>query len=79
MKIYSILDEIDCAVGLKLAGISVAVLNEKQEIDSKIDELLKEDDIGILVVSKQVYAQSKEKLDEIKVKRKTPLIVVLDR
>lgn len=79
MKIYSILDEIDCAVGLKLAGISVAVLNEKQKIDSKIDELLKEDDIGILVVSKQVYAQSKEKLDEIKVKRKTPLIVVLDR
>ncbi len=79
MKIYSILDEIDCAVGLKLAGISVAVLNEKQKIDSKIDELLKEYDIGILVVSKQVYAQSKEKLDEIKVKRKTPLIVVLDR
>lgn len=79
MKIYSILDEIDCAVGLKLAGISVAVLNEKQKIDSKIDELLKENDIGILVVSKQVYAQSKEKLDEIKVKRKTPLIVVLDR
>lgn len=79
MKIYSILDEIDCAVGLKLAGISVVVLNEKQKIDSKIDELLKEDDIGILVVSKQVYAQSKEKLDEIKVKRKTPLIVVLDR
>ena len=79
MKIYSILDEIDCAVGLKLAGISVAVLNEKQKIDSKIDELLKENDIGILFVSKQVYAQSKEKLDEIKVKRKTPLIVVLDR
>lgn len=78
MKIYSILDEIDCAIGLKLAGISSIVLNEKQKIDNKIDEVLKED-IGILVVSKQIYAQSKEKLDEIKVKRKTPLIVVLDR
>lgn len=77
MKIYSILDEIDCAVGLKFAGISSVVLNEKEKIESYIDEILKKEDAGILVVSKQVYTQSKQKLDEIKEKRKTPLIVVI--
>lgn len=77
MKIYSILDEIDCAVGLKLAGISSIVLSEKEKIDGYIDEILRKDDVGILVVSKQVYTQSKQKLDEIKEKRKTPLIVVI--
>lgn len=77
MKIYSILDEIDSAVGLKLAGISSIVLNEKEKIDAYIDEILKKEDAGILVVSKQVYTQSKQKLDEIKEKRKTPLIVVM--
>ena len=77
MKIYSILDEIDWAVGLKLAGISSIVLNEKEKIESHIDEVLKQEDVGILVVSKQVYTQSKQKLDEIKEKRKTPLIVVI--
>ncbi len=77
MKIYSILDKIDWAVGLKLAGISSIVLNEKEKIDSHIDEVLKQEDVGILVVSKQVYTQSKQKLDEIKEKRKTPLIVVI--
>lgn len=77
MKIYSILDEIDSAVGLKLAGISSIVLNEKEKIDGYIDEILKKEDAGILVVSKRVYTQSKQKLDEIKEKRKTPLIVVI--
>lgn len=77
MKIYSILDEIDSAVGLKLAGISSTVLNEKEKIYDYIDEILKKEDAGILVVSKQVYTQSKQKLDEIKEKRKTPLIVVI--
>lgn len=77
MKIYSILDEIDSAVGLKLAGISSIVLNEKEKIDGYIDEILRKEDAGILVVSKQVYTQSKQKLDEIKEKRKTPLIVVI--
>lgn len=81
MKIYSILSEIDCAVGLKLAGVSSIILEEeeKEKIDNKIDEVLKEQDVGILVVSKQIYAHSREKLDEIRKKRKTPLIVVLDR
>lgn len=77
MKIYSILDEIDSAVGLKLAGISSIVLNEKEKIDAYIDEILKKEDAGILVVSKEIYTQSKQKLDEIKEKRKTPLIVVM--
>lgn len=77
MIIYSILDDIDSAVGLKLAGISSIVLNEKEKIDNKIDEVLKQENIGILVVSKQVYEQSKQKIDEIKEKRKTPLVVVI--
>ncbi|MCI8486247.1 MAG: ATP synthase subunit F [Clostridia bacterium] len=77
MIIYSILDDIDSAVGLKLAGISSIVLNEKEKIDNKIDEVLKQENIGILVVSKQVYEQSKQKIEEIKEKRKTPLVVVI--
>ncbi len=77
MKIYSILDEIDCAVGLKFGGISSIVLSEKEKIDGYIDEILRKEDAGILVVSKQVYIQSKQKLDEIREKRKTPLIVVI--
>ena len=52
-------------------------MNEKEKIESYIDEILKKEDAGILVVSKQVYTQSKQKLDEIKEKRKTPLIVVI--
>lgn len=79
MKIYSILDDIDTAVGLKLSGINSIILENKQNVDEKIDEVLKNEQIGILVVSRNIYTLGKEKLDNIIQKRKTPLIVVLDR
>lgn len=78
MKIYSILDDMDTAVGLKLSGINSVILNDKEHIDKKIDEIVQNDQIGILVVSKNIYALGKEKLDNIIEKRKIPLVVVLD-
>lgn len=79
MKIYSIIDDMDTAVGFKLSGINSYVSYKKDEIDSKIDEILKNDQIGILVVSKNVYTLGKDKLNDIIEKRKMPLVVVLDR
>lgn len=79
MKIYSILDDMDTAVGLKLSGINSCVLKEQEKVEKKIDEIIQNNQIGILVVSKNVYALGKEKLDDIIEKRKMPLVVVLDR
>lgn len=79
MKIYSILDDMDTAVGLNLSGIHSIILEDIEQINGKIDEVLENDQVGILVVSKNVYELGKEKLDNIIQKRKTPLVVVLDR
>lgn len=61
--------------GLRLAGIEYVVLEEKEEILHKIEELLEETNIGILAVTDKVYELAKEVLEEIELKRKLPLIL----
>lgn len=77
MKMYCISDDIDKAVGLKLTGVKSVILNNKADIDNKINEIIKDKDIGILIVTENVYEISKEKLEDIKNNKKLPLIVKL--
>ena len=75
MKMYCISDNIETAIGLKFAGIETVVVNEKIEADEEIEKVLKDNSIGILIVTNQVYEFSQIKLDEIKHKLKMPLLV----
>ena len=75
MKIYCISDSLETAIGMKLAGVESVVLNSKDEIDKKIDEVSNNQDIGILVISKEIYQMSKEKLDNIIEFKRTPLVI----
>lgn len=75
MKIFCISDSLETAVGLKLSGVESSILDNKEKIDKKIDEIIQNPEIGILVVTDNVYNISKEKLDEIKEFRRIPLIV----
>ncbi len=75
MKMFCISDDLDIAVGLKLTGIKSVILDEKSKIDEKIDEIVKDDSIGILIITNNIYQISNEKIDYIKNNRKLPLIV----
>ena len=77
MKMYCISSDIDTKVGLRLTGIEGIVAKEKQESDEKIEEVLKDENIGILIVTKQIYEMSKQKLDYIYENRKMPLLVIM--
>ena len=75
MKMFCISDDLDIAVGLKLTGIKSVILDEKSKIDEKIDEIVKDDSIGILIITNNIYQISNDKIDYIKNNRKLPLIV----
>ena len=77
MKIYCITDNQELEVGLKLAGCEAITLKEKIEIEKKINEITKDANIGILVISKGIYAELKEKIDKIRMTNKLPLITVI--
>ena len=61
MKLYCISDDVDTAVGLKLTGIKSVILKNKE--------------IGILIVTEKIYNLANEKLDYIKNNKNLPLIV----
>lgn len=69
MKIYCITENNDLEVGLKLAGCDGITLQEEDNIEEKIDEVVKNKEIGILVISKNIYNQAREKVDEIRVNK----------
>ena len=75
MKMFCISDDLYIAVGLKLTGIKSVILDEKSKIDEKIDEIVKDDSIGILIITNNIYQISNENIDYIKNNRKLPLIV----
>lgn len=77
MKIFCITDDQELEVGLKLAGCEAITLKENSEIEKKIDEVLKNANIGILVLNKSIYTRLKERIDKIRITTKLPLITVI--
>lgn len=77
MKIYCITDNMELEVGLKLAGCDGITLQEEKEIEDKIDEVLQNNKIEVLVVSKKIYEKSKEKIDSIRFNKRLPLITII--
>lgn len=74
---YCISHDMETAVGLRLTGIETKVLEEKVEVDSEITKILKDEKIGILIVTKPIYEMSKSMLENIRQNKKMPLVVCL--
>ena len=77
MKIFCITDDQELEVGLKLAGCEAITLKENSEIEKKIDELIKNPNIGILVLNNNIYTKLKERIDKIRITTKLPLITII--
>ena len=77
MKVYCISDSIETAVGLKLTGVETKVLNEKEKILEQIKVIENREDIGILVLTNNIYETVKIEVEDIRSNKKLPLIVTI--
>ncbi|MFR8104191.1 MAG: V-type ATP synthase subunit F [Clostridia bacterium] len=77
MKMFCISDNVDTALGMGLAGMNTAVLHEKKEIEQKLEDVLKDSSIGILVITDKIYQEVYQAIDKIKQERRTPLVVTI--
>lgn len=77
MKIYGICDNLELSVGMRLSGMHVDILQEKEEIIPKIKEVISKKDIGILVVSQRVYEIAEDEIRDIRENKRTPLVVTI--
>ena len=77
MKIYCISDSQELEVGLKLAGCDGITCDKVDEVEHKIDEIVENNEYGILIITKNIYEKVKDKVDKLRQIEKLPLITVI--
>lgn len=76
MKIVGICEKIEFAVGFRLSGIDCKILKDESLL-KKIEEIAKDTNIGIIIVTDSLYQKSQKEINEFRRKNKFPLIVNL--
>ena len=75
MKSFLISDNRDTLVGMRLAGISGVIVHEKQEVLDILKKVMKDEEIGIVIVTEKIVDLAKEEIMQLKLKRARPLII----
>lgn len=75
MKMYLISDNKDTLVGMRLAGVKGEVVDNEKKAEKLMDTLLKNKDIGIILITEKAAAGIRGKIDELKQRLPYPLII----
>lgn len=72
MKIVGFFDNIEEQVGFRFSGMKTVVIKNEKELEDKVSNL--GEDVGILVVSKNIANINRDLFDDLK-KNRLPLIL----
>lgn len=75
MKMYLISDNIDTAVGMRLAGVESTVAHDREKVESEIKRAVEDSELGILVLTEKVGDMVRDYLDNLKLTLHKPLII----
>ena len=75
MRIFCISDNVDTQMGLRLAGIEGVVVHTKEEVLAALDEAIKDEDIGIVLMTTIVVDLCPDVISRYKLELHSPLLV----
>ena len=75
MKMYLISDNVDTLTGMRLSGVDGVVVHEKEELKKALETAMSDASIGIVLLTEKFGRDFPELIDEMKLKRKIPLLV----
>ena len=75
MKMYLISDNVDTYTGMRLAGVDGVVVHERGELYEALRNVIKDKEVGIVLLTEKFGREFPEIIDDIKLKRKMPLLV----
>lgn len=75
MKMYLISDNVDTQTGMRLAGVEGVVLHEKGEVLEKLAEVIRDPQIGVLLITEKIGSLIPDEVRDIKMNHPIPLIV----
>jgi V/A-type H+-transporting ATPase subunit F len=73
MKLSALVDK-DTAIGLRLSGLKDIYISEGDS-SNKWEEIIKRDDIGIIIITEKIADEIKNKLYNFRIKKTIPIIV----
>ena len=73
MKLSALVDK-DTAIGLRLSGLKDIYIAE-EDASKKWDEIIKRDDIGIIIITEKIAEEIKNRLYTFRMKKTIPIIV----
>ena len=74
MKMYLISDNVDTYTGMRLAGVDGVVVHERGELYEALQNVIKDKEVGIVLLTEKFGREFPEIIDDIKLKRKMPLL-----
>jgi V/A-type H+-transporting ATPase subunit F len=75
MQFYVISDNIDTQMGMRLAGIEGVVVHEEHEVIEALEYAVNNENIGIVLMTEKLVQLCDEKVFDMKLHQKRPLIV----
>ena len=75
MKFYCISDNVDTAMGMRLAGVEGAVVHERDEVLAELKKALSDDTVGIVLITTKLLRLCSDEVFYHKLNTKRPLIV----
>ena len=72
---FLISDNVDTYTGMRLAGVDGVVVHERKELREQLEKVLQDKSIGIVLLTEKFGREFPEIIDDIKLKRKMPLLV----
>ena len=75
MKMYLISDNVDTYTGMRLAGVDLVVVHERGELYDELKTVIKDKEVGNVLLTEKFGREFPDIIDDIKLKRKMPLLV----
>ncbi len=75
MKMYLISDNVDTYTGMRLAGVDGVVVHERGELYEALQNVIKDKEVGIVLLTEKFGREFPDILDEFRLERKIPLLI----
>jgi V/A-type H+-transporting ATPase subunit F len=75
MRSVIVADNKETIIGLRLAGVAGRLVKNDESVMKIIDELILDEDIGIIMVTQNIFIANQNELLERKLKEKETLII----
>lgn len=78
MKFFLLSDSTDALIGMRLAGVEGRRVNTPQAMEAALDQLLRDPEIGILLVTPQAEALCPQRMEALRREVKPLLVQIPD-